>query len=261
MNTQNFNQTGGFPLETDTLQQIQEAYSIFNALGTSVGDSTIITGCEVSGSVVSDGVIYVNSELVTFKGGTLGSTIIRKQDVVRKLFEDGSEPEVVFKPYYTFGMGPGALDWSEFTRPRSNKELSIEQDKKALAKDLTAQEQKLLLLEEAIANFEIPTNTGSIGGVDLDSSTNATLSVFGDVLSVVIEGSDSGTRMIVNVKNNMTDNYRVQIQVESHGNLFGDNNMLSPVFKKISPTQFELGAEESVDGIQNLRFHIQTYTI
>ena len=33
MNKQVFNLPGGYPLETDTLEQMQKSYSLFNALG------------------------------------------------------------------------------------------------------------------------------------------------------------------------------------------------------------------------------------
>lgn len=72
MNKLNFNQTGGFPLSTNILDAMQTAYSLFNKLGGLAGNFAIIFGCEVSGSNVSDGVVYMNGEVLAFKGGTIG---------------------------------------------------------------------------------------------------------------------------------------------------------------------------------------------
>ena len=38
MNKTNFNQTGGFPLKTERLQEMETAYSVFNSLGALADD-------------------------------------------------------------------------------------------------------------------------------------------------------------------------------------------------------------------------------
>ena len=42
MNHINFNQSVGFPLETEILAEMQKAYKLLNALGAIVGNNTII---------------------------------------------------------------------------------------------------------------------------------------------------------------------------------------------------------------------------
>lgn len=123
MNTQNFNQTGGFPLETDTLDEIQNAYSIFNALGAISGDKTIIRGCTQNGNTISDGQVYVNNELFEFRGGTLQSRVVIGQEIVSKPFENGENKEVLYKRFITFGTGSGSMAWSDFKRTPSILEL------------------------------------------------------------------------------------------------------------------------------------------
>lgn len=123
MNEHNFNQTGGYPLETDTLSEIQNAYSIFNALGEMSGDKTIVRGCTINGSTVSDGFVYIAGQFFEFKGGLQQSKVIIRQEPVSKPFQNGDVNEVLYKRYVTFGTGADAMNWSDFTRINPIKEL------------------------------------------------------------------------------------------------------------------------------------------
>ncbi|MGJ5643195.1 phage baseplate protein [Formosa sp. S-31] len=119
MNKQNFLQTGGFPLETDTLDAMQTAYGLFNALGAIAGDKAIIKGCDVVGGTVTDGVVYVNGEVFEFKGGVAQSTVRIIEETTNKLFENGESKAVLYKRYVTFASGTGAMNWSDFKKAGS----------------------------------------------------------------------------------------------------------------------------------------------
>lgn len=41
----NFNQTGGFPLSSNILAEMQNAYRIFHSFGMLSGEKTIVSGC------------------------------------------------------------------------------------------------------------------------------------------------------------------------------------------------------------------------
>ena len=71
-----FNQTGGFPLDTDILGAMQTSYGLFNQLGSLAGDLTILAGCEEVGNNVSEGIVFIAGEVLPFKGGTKGTTVI-----------------------------------------------------------------------------------------------------------------------------------------------------------------------------------------
>lgn len=113
------NQTGGFPLTTNILNAMQNAYNIFNSLGGLVGGYTIISGCEQTGNNVSDGVVYINGELLPFKGGTKISKVRIVENIESKQFEDGQTKAVLFKRFAQFGTGVNAIDWSKFKRPNA----------------------------------------------------------------------------------------------------------------------------------------------
>jgi microcystin-dependent protein len=123
MNKQNFQQTGGFPLETDTLNNMQLAYSLFNALGEISGNKTIVTGCVETAGVVSDGVVYLNGELYEFRGGAIQTHVRVIEVATSKEFENGSWNEAYYERYVTFSSGPDEIPWNSFIRLISISEI------------------------------------------------------------------------------------------------------------------------------------------
>lgn len=112
----NFLQTGGYPLETDTFDTLQEAYDIFSVLGRLAGHRAIIHGCINTGLTTTDGVVYHNGELYEFVGGPNQDKVVIVQEPVSKVFENGEEKVVHTRRYITFGDGGGSISWSLFTR-------------------------------------------------------------------------------------------------------------------------------------------------
>ena len=126
MNRLNFNQSIGFPLETNILSEMQTAWSILNALGNIAGNFTILQGCTVIGTTVSDGVVFINGEVIEFKGGQVQSSVIIVQTPTVLEFEDNSEHEVIFTRYATFGVGTALFPWEDFKRFKTSIELTEE---------------------------------------------------------------------------------------------------------------------------------------
>lgn len=123
-----FNQTGGFPLDTDILGAMQNAYHIFNQLGNLAGDKAIISGCVETGNNVSDGIIYLNGEILPFKGGSKSATIFIKEDTESRIFEDGATKPVIFKRYASFGSSTPekTFAWADFKRIKNLAQLEVE---------------------------------------------------------------------------------------------------------------------------------------
>lgn len=116
MNRLEVMQTGGFPLETDTLDFMQKTYELLNNLGYLAGDLTIINGCDVNGTSTGDGVVFMNGELLPFVGGITQSRVVIVEEPTTRNFEDGSTKVVFKNRYVTFGNGSGSQPWNEFTR-------------------------------------------------------------------------------------------------------------------------------------------------
>lgn len=118
MNKLNFNQTGGFPMSTNILDAVQTAYSLFNHLGSLAGELVIISGCVITGNTVSDGAVYINGELLEFKGGSISTNVIIKEETESRVFEDGATKPVIYKRYAGFGSSTPdkTFKWEGFKR-------------------------------------------------------------------------------------------------------------------------------------------------
>lgn len=116
MNTLNFNQSVGFPLETDILDAMQTAYKLFNALGSIAGEKSILSGCVTTGDNVTDGVIYLNGEVLEFRGGFAQTDVVIQEEITSLEFEDGNYNEVVKVRFATFGTSGTSYPWADFKR-------------------------------------------------------------------------------------------------------------------------------------------------
>ncbi|WP_312557093.1 phage baseplate protein [Empedobacter brevis] len=126
MNKIDFQQTGGFPLETDTLDAMQTAYNIFNSLGNIIAPLAIISGCDQIGNQISNGIVYINGEVIEFRGGTPTQFVIIGEDVKNRLFYEETKEKPVYRTRYaTFGESAANENykWSDFHRPFSLKEI------------------------------------------------------------------------------------------------------------------------------------------
>jgi hypothetical protein len=171
MNKLEVNQVGGFPLTTRILDELQKAYTIFNALGAIVGEITIISGCTVTGSNVSDGVIFINGEVLQFRGGLTQTKVIIKEEVENLTFQNGNDNPVIKTRYATFGSGVGAVDWTNFKRGFQTKDLVESLALKAEASIVTA-------ISDAVALMYTKLNTIETGAQkQVRSDWNATTGV------------------------------------------------------------------------------------
>jgi hypothetical protein len=118
MNKLNLKHTGGFPFETNTLDYMQDAYSLFNTLGAMAGELVILKGCEITGNSVASGVVYIKAldEVLPFKGSTLSDKVIVREDITSLPFEDGTSKDVEHTRYATFGNSPDGYLWADFKR-------------------------------------------------------------------------------------------------------------------------------------------------
>lgn len=123
MNTLNFIQAGGFPMDVNVLDQMQTAYKLFNGLGQLAGDLSIIKGCTIAGNTVSDGVVYINGEVLEFRSGFIDTNVIIVQEVQNKVFENGSNNEVHYTRYVTFGTAATSWLWNDFKRVDSLRNI------------------------------------------------------------------------------------------------------------------------------------------
>lgn len=117
MNRIDFSYTGGFPLETDTLDFLQKSMSgPINALTGLGGDNYIISGITDAGQHTTDGWVVINGEILPFKGDLKQSSVIIVEAIKTADFEDGRERGVYLSRYATFGTGLKSIPFASLTR-------------------------------------------------------------------------------------------------------------------------------------------------
>lgn len=135
MKTFKFNETEGFNFGTKVLHEIQTSYSILTGVAKMAGDKAIISGCDDLGESVSDGVVFINGELLDFKSGVKQSTVIIKEETTQRVFENGSLKDFSVYRYATFGFSFNSFNWDDFKRvtPLNRLEERISRLEKAAA--------------------------------------------------------------------------------------------------------------------------------
>lgn len=153
-NRQNFNQTGGFPLKTSTLDEMQNAYDIFNQLGYIVGNRAIISGCEVAGGNTASGFISIDGELLPFDGGATLSRVRIVETTTAKEFENGQTKNVVFKRKAVFTLSvTNSFAWSGFKRGLQTSAIQALLDAKATIAALNDAVADITALKKMCAVF------------------------------------------------------------------------------------------------------------
>ena len=145
MNRINFENTGGFPLGTYTLDFMQQSYQLLNALGNIAGNLSILSGCEQAGRSITDGVVYINGEVLPFKGAPISEKVIIVESSQKRIFKDGVEKAVEYTRYATFGNSINGHLWADFKRPLNNQQIEAQSftEENSLLKRLEKLEERV----------------------------------------------------------------------------------------------------------------------
>lgn len=262
MNKLEVNQVGGFPLTTRILDELQKAHTIFNALGAIVGEITIISGCTVTGSNVSNGIVFINGEVLEFRGGLAQTKVIIKEEVENLTFQNGNANPVIKTRYATFGSGVGAIDWADFKRGFQTKDLVEALALKATTTAVNNIATQLGIVIDKLATIE------SNAKVQVRSDWNATTGVkvidnkpdfsspflykgmydIGDVTSVDIMRN-------VTFPDVGTSAYFVLGSIKSSSSNWDKDNDVIPTWGNPTNASFELYLREVSGNVQNLKFY------
>ncbi|MCG8748100.1 phage baseplate protein, partial [Tenacibaculum finnmarkense] len=103
-----------------------------------------------SGNQITNGFIYLDGELLEFRGGIKQNSVVIIQEETKATFEDKTEKPVYFTRYATFGVSGNSIPWSDFKHidnlivlSNQVKKLKIELGKKATILDLVFEVKKL----------------------------------------------------------------------------------------------------------------------
>lgn len=124
MNNANFNQTGGFPLQTDSLAFMQEAYTQLAGIARLGGDDYILSGAEVDGTTVAAGVVVIDGELLPLEGGEKLEYLDIVEVVENRTFETGESKPVYHHRKAVFAAA-GAVAFDSL--PRVSSVVALQQ--------------------------------------------------------------------------------------------------------------------------------------
>ena len=145
MNKINFDNTGGFPLGAYTLDFMQKSYQLLNTLGNIAGNLSILSGCEEVGRSITDGVVYIDGEVLPFKGAPISEKVIIVETSQKRIFKDGVEKAVEYTRYATFGNSINGRLWADFKRPLNNQQIEAQSftEENSLLKRLEKPEERV----------------------------------------------------------------------------------------------------------------------
>ena len=145
MNKINFDNTGGFPLGAYTLDFMQQSYQMLQVLGSIAGNLSILSGCEQAGRSITDGVAYIDGEVLPFKGAPISEKVIIVETSQKRIFKDGVERAVEYSRYATFGNSASGLLWANFKRFLNNQQIEAQSftDENSLLKRLEKLEERV----------------------------------------------------------------------------------------------------------------------
>jgi hypothetical protein len=262
MNKIDFNQVGGFPMTTNILAKIQTAFSLFNALGNIVGDLTIISGCEVVGTNVTDGVVFINNEVLEFRGGLVQTKVTIKEDTENLTFQNGNSYPSIKTRYATFGTGVGAINWADFKRGFQTKGLA-----EALA--LKADDSVVTAIADAVALIITKLNTIETGAeknvqddwLQTDSSKDDFIKNKPATIAYLAKGSvpvsdfSADSKLTITFSDVGTSNYVVVGSLVSTGTNWDNDNDVIWMVRAQTSVSFDLLLRETGGSVQSLKFN------
>jgi hypothetical protein len=117
MNKIDFTQPGGFPLDQEVLDLLQDNSELAGSAALLGGDFCILSGCVIIGESAGNGRVVVAGEPLPFVGGVISAKVIIVEATNILSFEDGSDKGVEKIRYATFGDdGVTNYLWVNFKR-------------------------------------------------------------------------------------------------------------------------------------------------
>lgn len=259
-----FNQTGGFPLDTDILGAMQTSYGLFNQLGSLAGDLTILAGCEEVGNNVSEGIVFIAGEVLPFKGGTRGTTVIIAERTEDRIFEDGVIKTVIYRREAIFGSSTSGktYQWEDFKRIKTLIQLEAEKATKTALEDL--KKELLTELNKHIGNKENPHQVKreqlgilKVGSIQVGNIVKSAGIRYENADYTAMSMENNGYDELIRISFKVplkTSNYIVVGNFTSYSGYWNDNNDIGFITSNKTTGSFDLAVREYSVGTQSLQF-------
>lgn len=122
MNKGNFTAKDNFPVSTFTYDFLQKMAHLAGNLAQLGGQNYILSGCVVTGTTVSAGLIVINGEILPFEAGTKKAKITIQETMDTDHFNGIDYPESYIHRIAKFADN-GEYNWNDFVQVLTNKEL------------------------------------------------------------------------------------------------------------------------------------------
>lgn len=120
------------------------------------------------------------------------------------------------------------------------------------------------LYNQIVSLFKFaPKNRGYFTGLDI-GGTSGPMTVSGNITSAIATAySPDGSVVLVTLDNSMGNtNYKVIVSIESNNtSVLTDCEIGTPVVKKVSATQFQIGFIQFTARVQNIKVHIDVISL
>ena len=250
--TIDFTHADGFPLTQRTLQIMQDSYrEALKGLAALGGDMVILSGLEEDsgGSVLTDGWVFVDGELLPFEGGTKTARFVIEEATESRTFEPGVDKDVYTTRTAKFGSNPGHdYDFDALTRLDS---IKTHQQNKDNPHEVTKEQVGLGNLPNAKSDSFLLKDSDSL------ATNKAVSEVFARVPRIthgneyvgnVGGGSGAKTRITHNLGN---VNYIAFITIISHGSSNNDND-LTYAIKNKTEDYFDVYLDDTTSHINEI---------
>lgn len=125
MNRIDFLKYTTFPLDSNTMDFMQEMIETVVSMSAVCGDNVIVSGCFENGNQVSDGLVIINGELLKFKGDVKVAKVYIEETREQVVCLEETFDDLYIRRCVKFGNGDGTnnLNWSDFRRLDNIPEL------------------------------------------------------------------------------------------------------------------------------------------
>lgn len=230
MNNVDFTNLGGFPLEQDTLEFVQNANAdLFSGLARFFGNKCILSGVEVVGGAVTDGWITYNGEIIKFIGANAGDTVVVIEQTGDATFEDQTVRGVYKTRTATIGsVGTTQFSFADLVR----------------VDDMITQVAAFAALLNAFNAHNH--NYNNLNGLPGWKIVHRGQQNIGDLPS-------TDSTFTVAIPDQGGTDYHVYVTVWVNNNNYVQNNDISFVLYDKQATSFKIGFREYENHSQNLR--------
>lgn len=177
-----FTQTGGFPFDQDVLNDLQNGIlEDESAEAAILGALVIISGCVVTGGMVSNGLVAINGQILPFVGGAIGTKVIIVTGSVSLTYQDGSIRPSEITEYATFGDdGVQNNPWANFVQlPAGGVVTAVN----SLFNDIAEEGSEIGALETDVTTLQtsraikLASGTKLVGDIGSPGTPGATISI------------------------------------------------------------------------------------